>query len=544
MAQTTSISENAHLRKERLARSTHVSKLVSTFEALVSQPSHCNAVAGLTPVQALTDADRVFIRRSVRDIKVELLAKTTSTPSEAGLLTVIPKKPSRTKSDDDKTTKMASTTGPQKPPRTQSLVVSTVQTAVTMNAVEPARTQLLADTADKTVANVESQKPARSHLIGNTVGTAVDTVKPTDLLRTLLQEKAAVETTVTARQQKPTRTRSLTGIDAQTSIAKKPRARKPTRTRSLVGIDDQTSIAVKPPALRPTRTKSLSGIDTQTSIAVKPPALRPARTRSLSGIDAQTTIAMKPRALKQTRGKSLDGIHTMTAKGLRQEELLRTLLLGDTSAKTTVTVKPHKQGRTHAPVATAALKTAVPIKLVEPALTQPLADSAARPTESTPVLQPSPKPSRAKDFVLHRNNYGHFGFCLLTTLTPDMETVHVVFEAADSISALPVGRLLAVNFLPVQGKTTAELYEILNRSPDSVRLKIEQLYFPVSVLQEMVRDQESAVTFQQYREYILYQFERQRQAHPVKRWMKRKLRGVVSVLSRCREVLTSCWRSM
>eukprot|EP00058_Branchiostoma_floridae_P020963 XP_002606453.1 hypothetical protein BRAFLDRAFT_93234 [Branchiostoma floridae] len=123
-----------------------------------------------------------------------------------------------------------------------------------------------------------------------------------------------------------------------------------------------------------------------------------------------------------------------------------------------------------------------------------------------------------------------------------METVHIVFEAADSISALPVGRLLAVNFLPVQGKTTAELYEVLNRSPDSVRLKIEQLYFPVSVLQEMVRDQVSAVTFQQYREYILYQYQRQRQAHPVKKWMKRKLRGVVSVLSRCHEALASCWR--
>ncbi|XP_078597988.1 uncharacterized protein LOC144874036 [Branchiostoma floridae x Branchiostoma japonicum] len=311
----------------------------------------------------------------------------------------------------------------------------------------------------------------------------------------------------------------MTGIDAQTSIAIKPRARKPTRTRSLVGIDDQTSIAVKPPALRPTRTKSLSGIDTQTSIAVKPPALRPTRTRSLSGIDAQTTI------------------------GVRQEELLRTLLLGDTSAETTVTVKPHKPGRTHSlPPDTAALKTAVPVSLVEPALTQPLADSAARPTESTPVLQSPPKPSRCKDYVLHRNNFGHFGFSLLTTLTPDLETVHVVFESADSISTLPVGRLLAVNFLPVQGKTTAELYDILNRSPDSVRLKVQQLYFPVSVLQEMVRDQVSAVTFQQYREYILYQYQRQRQAHPVKKWMKRKLRGVVSVLSRCREVLTSCWR--
>eukprot|EP00058_Branchiostoma_floridae_P020964 XP_002606454.1 hypothetical protein BRAFLDRAFT_93235 [Branchiostoma floridae] len=491
MPQTTSLSENFHLRKDRLARSTHVSKLVSTFEALVSQPGHCTAAAGLTPVQALPDADQVLIRRSARDIKDELLAKTSSTPSKARVLTVIPKKPPRTKSQDDETTKTASTKGPLKPPRTQYLADSTVQTVGTLYAFNPA--ELLANTADKTVVKVESQKPARSHLVGDTVGTPTDTVKPTDLLRTLLLEKAAVETTVTTRQHKPTRTRSLTGIDAQTSIAKKPRARKPTRTRSLGDIDDQMSIAVKPRALRPTRTHFMVGIDAQTAISV------------------------------------------------RQKELLCTLLLGDTSNKTTVTVKPHKPSRPHAlPSDKAALKTAVPVSLVEPAPTQ--TDVAARPTESTPVLQPPLKPSRAKDFVLHRNNFGHFGFCLLTTLTPDMETVHVVFESADSISTLPVGRLLAVNFLPVQGKTTAELYEILNRSPDSVRLRIQQLYFPVSVLQEMVRDQVSAVTFQQYREYILYQYQRQRQAHPVKKWMKRKLRGVVSVLSRCREVLTSCWR--
>eukprot|EP00058_Branchiostoma_floridae_P020961 XP_002606451.1 hypothetical protein BRAFLDRAFT_93232 [Branchiostoma floridae] len=471
MAQTTSLSENAHLRKERLARSTHVSKLVSTFEALVSQPSHCTAAAGLTPVQALPDADRVLIRRSVREIQDELLANTSSIPSDARVLTVTPKKSPRTKSQDDETTKTASTTGPQKPPRIQSLADSTVQTAVTVNAVEPVRTQLQADTDDKTVASVESQKPARSYLNGDIVGTTTGIVKPTDLLPTLLLNEAAVDTTVTVRQRKPFRSQSMSGTDPQSSIAVKPRALIPTRTQSLVGIDTQTAI------------------------------------------------------------------------GVRQEELLRTLLLGDTSSKTTVTVMPHKPGRTHAlPSGTAALKTTVPIKLVQPAPTQPLADAAARSNESTPVLQPPPKPSRSKEFVLHRNNFGHFGFALLTTLTPDMETVHVVFEAADSISVLPVGWLLAVNFLPVQGKTTAELYEILNRSPDSVRLRIQQLYFPVSVLQEMVRDQVSAVTFQQYRDYILYQYQRQRQAHPVKKWMKRKLRGVVSALSRCHEALTSCWR--
>ncbi|KAI8493930.1 hypothetical protein Bbelb_282770 [Branchiostoma belcheri] len=99
------------------------------------------------------------------------------------------------------------------------------------------------------------------------------------------------------------------------------------------------------------------------------------------------------------------------------------------------------------------------------------------------------------------------------------------------------GRLVDVNFLPVQGKTTEELCDILNRSPESVRLKLLPLYLPLPVLQEMVSDQVSPVTYQEHMEY----FASQGRVRTVKKWLKRRRLGVVSALSRCRNALTSCW---
>ncbi|XP_035679144.1 uncharacterized protein LOC118417637 [Branchiostoma floridae] len=262
-------------------------------------------------------------------------------------------------------------------------------------------------------------------------------------------------------------------------------------------------------------------------VSVRPQ--KPTRTKSLNDAATESESTKKPQ--KPPRTNSLADRDGRIAVEVRQEELLRTLVLGDTTAHATVTVK---SGRTPALPDAAVL---VPAKLVEPAPSQPLADAAASPTESTPVLQPPPKPARCKDFVLYRNNVGHFGFSLLTTLTPDLEPVHVVFQAADSIATLPVGRLVSVNYLPVQGKTASELYEMFNRSPESVRLRIQQLYFPLSVVQGMVEDQTSPVTYKEHVEY-----RRQQRLHPAKEWMKRKVRGLVSAVSRCRVAIKSCWR--
>ncbi|XP_035679651.1 uncharacterized protein LOC118417973 [Branchiostoma floridae] len=283
MAQSSCPSDKTHSRRERLARSTYVSQLVSSFEALTGQPC-------ITPVQTLADADQVLISRSVQERKDELLGKTSSTPSEATVVSVRPQKPPSTKSLNVADTKSASSTEPQKPPRTNW----------------------------NSLADKRDAQPAVE-------------VRQEELLRTLV-------------------------------------------------LGDTTAHA---------------------TVTVKPASRIPA----LPVTTAHATVTVKAG---------------------------RTPTLSDTGRSSTLPV-------------TAALKTEVPVTLVESAQTQLLADAAqTRPTESTPVLQPPPKPARCKDFVLSRNNVGHFGFALLTTLAPDLEPVHVIFQAADSIATLPVGRNLSL----------------------------------------------------------------------------------------------------
>ncbi|XP_078689844.1 uncharacterized protein LOC144921088 isoform X2 [Branchiostoma floridae x Branchiostoma belcheri] len=171
-------------------------------------------------------------------------------------------------------------------------------------------------------------------------------------------------------------------------------------------------------------------------------------------------------------------------------------------------------------------------------------DGTDKTTDNTPV--PPPKPVRCKDFVLYRNRPGQFEFLLLATEVPEKpfgaseETlckIHVVCQAAGSIGPLPVGRLVAMNFLPVHDKTTSELYDILNRSAESVRLKIQPLDFPLAALQGLISEQEIPSE-----EETQENGDSQPQVHPVKKLAKRRLWGAASALSRCRKALRSCWR--
>ncbi|KAI8519789.1 Unconventional myosin-XVIIIa [Branchiostoma belcheri] len=172
-------------------------------------------------------------------------------------------------------------------------------------------------------------------------------------------------------------------------------------------------------------------------------------------------------------------------------------------------------------------------------------DNTDKTTDNTPA--PPPKPARCKDFVLYRNRLGQFEFLLLATEVPEKpfgaseETlrckIHVVCQAAGSIGPLPVGRLVAMNFLPVHDKTTSELYDILNRSAESVRLKIQPLDFPLAALQGLMSEQEIPSE-----EETQENGDSQPQVHPVKKLAKRRLWGAASVLSRCRKALRSCWR--
>ncbi|XP_078689337.1 uncharacterized protein LOC144920843 [Branchiostoma floridae x Branchiostoma belcheri] len=169
-------------------------------------------------------------------------------------------------------------------------------------------------------------------------------------------------------------------------------------------------------------------------------------------------------------------------------------------------------------------------------------DNTDKTTDNTPV--PPPKPARCKDFVLYRNRLGQFEFLLLATEVLEkpfgateetLRKIHVVCQAAGSIGPLPVGRLVAMNFLPVHDKTTSELYDVLNRSVESVRLKIQPLDFPLATLQGLLSEQEIPSEEEE-------NGDSQPQVHPVKKLAKRRLWGVSSVLSRCRKALRSCWR--
>ncbi|XP_035686067.1 uncharacterized protein LOC118422543 [Branchiostoma floridae] len=167
-----------------------------------------------------------------------------------------------------------------------------------------------------------------------------------------------------------------------------------------------------------------------------------------------------------------------------------------------------------------------------------LQSDTAETTGTTPT--PPPKPARCKDFVLYRNTLGQFGVSLMPTEISErsfsgsteqsMRRIHVVCQAADSDASLPVGRLVAVNFLPVHDITTADLYTIIARSAESVRLRIQPLDFPQSVLQTLVYSEQHRVAQEN---------DSQGQSHPlgIKVLVKRKMKRVIQ---RCREAVGSC----
>ncbi|CAH1267049.1 Hypp3666 [Branchiostoma lanceolatum] len=155
-------------------------------------------------------------------------------------------------------------------------------------------------------------------------------------------------------------------------------------------------------------------------------------------------------------------------------------------------------------------------------------------------------PARNEEFVLYRNSQGHW-FRFVGPATPELEsqfdvprenTLHkiiMVCEAADKQS-VAVGRLVAVNYRPVQGKTAAELCNLLNRSAEDLRFSIQPLDFPLATVQSMpmISEQELFREEEKTRENS----DSQPQGHPV----KRRLRRIASVLSSCGRALCSCWR--
>ncbi|CAH1274692.1 Hypp5393 [Branchiostoma lanceolatum] len=87
------------------------------------------------------------------------------------------------------------------------------------------------------------------------------------------------------------------------------------------------------------------------------------------------------------------------------------------------------------------------------------------------------------------------------------------------------------------GQNNVELYDIFNRSAESVRLRIQPRDFPLTVMQCLTSEQEVPCD-EESREGGISQ----RRVHPVKKLMKRPLRLVTSVLSRICKALVPCGR--
>ncbi|XP_066287592.1 uncharacterized protein [Branchiostoma lanceolatum] len=150
-------------------------------------------------------------------------------------------------------------------------------------------------------------------------------------------------------------------------------------------------------------------------------------------------------------------------------------------------------------------------------------------------------PARNEEFVLYRNSQGHW-FRFVGPATPELETqfdvcqentihkIAMVCEAADTES-VPVGRLVAVNYRPVQGKTASELCNLLNRSAEDLRFSIQPLDFPLATVQGVTREQD-----------LPNEEKTQENIVSIKKLVKRRLRRATSVLSACGRALCSCWR--
>ncbi|XP_019647943.1 PREDICTED: uncharacterized protein LOC109488203 [Branchiostoma belcheri] len=166
-------------------------------------------------------------------------------------------------------------------------------------------------------------------------------------------------------------------------------------------------------------------------------------------------------------------------------------------------------------------------------------------TDNPPV--PPPQPARCGYFVLYRLHNGEWYRFLasddhiLEELFGDGEELHRLYfhcEATARDGTLPVGRLDAIDDLPVRGLTSSELLDVVTTSVDP-DLWIKPLEFELITLEGLTSEQELPSEDEESsdEEETEENSDTQQQVCPV-----RKRGRLAAFFSRCRRAFTSCWR--
>ncbi|XP_078684126.1 uncharacterized protein LOC144917710 [Branchiostoma floridae x Branchiostoma belcheri] len=167
-------------------------------------------------------------------------------------------------------------------------------------------------------------------------------------------------------------------------------------------------------------------------------------------------------------------------------------------------------------------------------------DDTGETTDNPPVPPPQPA-RREQDFVIYRDHDGEW----YRFLASDDDLLEVLFGAGDRElhrlyfhckeaereATLEVGRLDAIDDLPVRGLTSDDLFDILTTSVNPV-LYVRPLRFTLVTPEDQVSEQEFPSE-----EETEENGDTQQQVRPV-----RKRGRLAAFFSRCRRAFTSCWR--
>ncbi|XP_019641094.1 PREDICTED: uncharacterized protein LOC109482716 [Branchiostoma belcheri] len=168
-------------------------------------------------------------------------------------------------------------------------------------------------------------------------------------------------------------------------------------------------------------------------------------------------------------------------------------------------------------------------------------------TEQPTSPVPAPGPARCGYFVLYRLHNGEWYRFLasddhiLEELFGDGEELHRLYfrcEATARESTLPVGRLDAIDDLPVRGLTSSDLLDVVTTSVDP-DFWIKPLEFELITLEGPTSEQELRSEDEESgdEEETEENGATQQQVRPV-----RKRGRLAAFFSRCRRAFTSCWR--
>ncbi|XP_078684754.1 uncharacterized protein LOC144918117 isoform X2 [Branchiostoma floridae x Branchiostoma belcheri] len=167
-------------------------------------------------------------------------------------------------------------------------------------------------------------------------------------------------------------------------------------------------------------------------------------------------------------------------------------------------------------------------------------DDTDETTDNPPVPPPQPA-RREQDFVIYRDHDGEW----YRFLASDDDLLEMLFGAGDrelhrlyfhckeaeKEATLEVGRLDAIDDLPVHGLTSDDLFDVLTTSVNPV-FNVRPLRFTLVTPEDQASEQEFPSE-----EETEENGDTQQQVRPV-----RKRRRLAAFFSSCRRAFTSCWR--